>query len=337
MNASDLSQTPPIVIGAGPVGLYAAFQLGLRGFRPTVIDALPYVGGQCAALYPDAALHDAPGLPGIAAGDLAARLEEQLAPFDPLYVLGRRAASVWGSLDGGFNVETDTGETITGAAVIYAGGPGALRPRRIEAEGIERLGTGDLAYDPAARATGRKVAVVGDGPAAIDAALGAAADASAVTLVHAGPLRADAVRLSAIADAASARRLSVVAGEVARLDAPEGRLTRIDISGATGRQSRDVDLLLVQAGLELVEGGITGLGGVAAPQTGETGVKGVFIVGDAAGAAPGSAGRPPVIAAGFSEAVRAAEAVLARVAPDAARALPHTASSPTLRARLKVA
>ncbi|MEO0359936.1 MAG: NAD(P)-binding domain-containing protein, partial [Pseudomonadota bacterium] len=314
------------------------FQIGLRGFRPVLIDSLPYAGGQCAALYPDAAIHDAPGLPAVPAGELTARLRDQLEPFSPIYLFGRRAASVWGSVENGFSVETNTGETATGVAVIYAGGPGALRPRRIEAEGIESLGGGDLAYDPAAPAKGRRVAVVGDGPSAVDAALAASNDAAAVTLVHAAPLTARADRLSALDAAATRRRLQLVEGEVERLEAPGGRLSGVAIRSNEGVVRHDVDLLLVQAGLELVEGGITGLGPVADPTSGETATPGIFIVGDAAGEAPGGQGRPPVIAAGFSEAVRAAEGVAKRIAaPAAGRTLPHTASSPVLQARLKIA
>ncbi|MEM7524057.1 MAG: NAD(P)-binding protein, partial [Pseudomonadota bacterium] len=91
---------PPIVIGAGPVGLYAAFQLGLRGLRPVIIDALPYTGGQCASLYPELQIYDAPGFSAVEAATLTSQIRGQLAPFDPLFLLGRRATSVWGSLEG---------------------------------------------------------------------------------------------------------------------------------------------------------------------------------------------------------------------------------------------
>ncbi|MEX2518625.1 MAG: FAD-dependent oxidoreductase [Paracoccaceae bacterium] len=321
---------PVVVIGAGPIGLHTAFQLGLRGLRPAIVEALPQAGGQCAALYPDSEIHDAPGFSAIRAGDVAEKLNAQLAPFQPLRLLGRRATAVWGTLAGGFNVETNTGETITGAAVVFATGIGAMRPKRLAAEGLENIGVDDLSYDARAGAAGRRVAVIGDGAAAIDAALGAAEEAASVTLIHALPLRADAALLARLNDAAAAERVKIARGEVERLFAPSGRLSRVEISDGRGRSAHDVDLLLVQAGLELAPEGVTGLGPVANAATGETGTIGVFIVGDAL-AGPG---RPPVIGLGLSEAIRAADAVLARVAPGAARTLPHTASSPTLRARL---
>ena len=92
----DTSTVPVIVIGAGPVGLYAAFQLGLKGYRPVIVDALPFTGGQCAALYPESAIFDATAHREIAAGALVEDLKTQLHPFDPLYLTSRRVKSVWG-------------------------------------------------------------------------------------------------------------------------------------------------------------------------------------------------------------------------------------------------
>ena len=141
----DAPNTPVIVIGAGPVGLYAAFQIGLRGHRPVIIDALPHSGGQCAALYPEGMIYDAPAHVEISAGALVEDLEAQIKPFNPLILTSRRVKSIWGSLESGFNVETDTGETITGAAVIYAGGAGAMRPKPLVVEGVEAV-RGGVSY-----------------------------------------------------------------------------------------------------------------------------------------------------------------------------------------------
>lgn len=328
------TKTPIIIIGAGPVGLYAAFQVGMRGYAPVIIDSLSQMGGQCAALYPDQKIYDAPGFPAITATALVDQLSEQLEPLNPTILLNRQATSVWGSIEGGFNVETDTGETITGAAVIFAGGAGALRPKRVEAAGIETLGVGDMSFDGQSNnVTGRRVAVIGDGVNAIDAALDATDRASAVSLIHSAPLRAAPRLIDDLRAAATAKRLSVIEGEIDHVTAPDGRLSQISVRSKGETLTYDIDLLLVQAGLELVQSIVTGLGTVTNPSTGETTTEGIFITGDAT---PGE-GRPPVIAAGFSEAVRAAEAAAHRINPDAARTLPHSASSPTLRARLSVA
>ncbi len=330
----DTLNAPVIVIGAGPVGLYAAFQLGLNGHRPVIVDALPYTGGQCAALYPESVIFDAPAHREIAAGALVEGLKAQLTPFNPLYLTSRRVKSVWGSVENGFSVETDTGETITGGAVIYAGGAGALRPRPLSVEGADTV-RGDVSYIAAdgRSATGRRVAVIGEGQAAIDLALDVATRAKSVSLIHSTPLRADARRIGDLTKAAAARRLSVIHGDLSRVQGADGRLTHIEVSVNGAAVGHDVDLLLVQAGLEYAAETITGLGPIAEPSTGETTTPGVFIVGDAVP----SVSRPPVIAAGFSEAIRAAHAAHRRAAPNAPTTLPHTASSPALQARLNVA
>jgi len=328
------AKTPIIIIGAGPVGLYAAFQVGMRGYLPVIVDSLSQVGGQCAALYPDQTIYDAPGFPAITATALVDQLSEQLDQLNPTILLNRRATSIWGSIEGGFNVETDTGETITGAAVIFAGGAGALRPRRVEAAGVEALSSGDMSFDGQSQnVAGRRVAVIGDGANAIDAALDAADRASAVSLIHSAPLRAAPRLVDDLRAAATAKRLSVIEGEIDHVTAPNGRLSQITVRSNGATLAYDIDLLLVQAGLELMQSTVTGLGPVTDPSSGETSTKGVFVTGDATE----GEGRPPVIAVGFSEAVRAAEAAVRRIAPEGTRTLPHSASSPTLRARLRVA
>lgn len=330
----DALNSPVIVIGAGPVGLYAAFQIGLSGHRPIIIDALPSIGGQCAALYPDGVIYDAPAHREISASDLVADLQAQLSPFSPLILTSRRAKSVWGSLESGFSVETDTGETITGAAVIYAGGAGALRPRPLSVAGADAV-RGGISYQSAdaQTAAGKRVAVFGDGEAAIDLALNAATRAKSVSLIHSAPLRATRGRIDDLSRAAAARRLTVIHGDLSRLHAAEGRLSRIDVSVNGAAEAYDVDLLLVQAGLEYASETITGLSPIIDASSGETETPGVFIIGDATP----SSSRPPVIAAGFSEALRAARTAHRRIAPNAPATLPHTASSHALQTRLNVA
>ncbi|MEO1611198.1 MAG: NAD(P)/FAD-dependent oxidoreductase, partial [Pseudomonadota bacterium] len=208
---------PVIVIGAGPVGLYAAFQAGLRGMRPVIIDALPHIGGQCGALYPAREILDAPGFASIRADDLIARLRDQLAPFNPLYLTGRRAMSVWGALESGFSVETDTGETITGAGVIFAGGAGALQPRKLKAAGADALGAADLGYAQSSAPETGRIAVIGAGPSAVEAALTLASAAEETVLIHAEPLAASPDQLDALRGEADRKRLTLVEGEVSRI------------------------------------------------------------------------------------------------------------------------
>lgn len=301
-----------IIVGAGPVGLHAARLIGEKGHRPIIIDTLPFVGGRCAALYPDSVLYDVPNQRDVTAAALVNTLKTQLLPHDPICLTSRRVKSVWGSLQSGFNIETDTGETITGAAVIYAAGSGALRPCALAVNGADTV-TDGVSYLPSnpKTASGKRVAVLGDGDAAVHLALETAARAQSVALIHSAPLRAQPGRLDDLTRATTAKRLSVIEGDLARLHGADGRLAQIDVSINGANETYNVDLLLVQAGLEYAPNTITGLTDIANALTGETATPGVFIIGDAVP----STSRPPLISAGFLEAARAAEAIDRHIAP----------------------
>ncbi|NMG38548.1 FAD-dependent oxidoreductase [Chelativorans sp. ZYF759] len=116
-----------IIIGAGPAGLFASFQLGLFGFRSLLIDTLDRPGGQCAALYADKPVYDMPGFASIDAGDIAGRLLEQANAFSPAFRFRCKATSIQGQAGQGYAVATDTGDTLLGRMVVVAAGGGAFR------------------------------------------------------------------------------------------------------------------------------------------------------------------------------------------------------------------
>ena len=130
--------TDVAIIGAGPVGMFAAFELGMLKLRCVLIDALGEVGGQCTALYPEKPIYDIPAHPAIEAADLIAQLEKQIAPFSPGLLLGRRVERLEGSV-GGFVLGTDLGDVVTCKAVILAAGAGAFGPNRPPLEGISEF------------------------------------------------------------------------------------------------------------------------------------------------------------------------------------------------------
>jgi thioredoxin reductase (NADPH) len=128
-------QTDVVIIGAGPVGLFAIFECGMLKLRCHVIDALDAVGGQCIALYPEKPIYDIPGFPEIEAAALIDRLAEQAAPFDPIYHLGQQVVGLT-QADGGYLVETSTGTRVQCSAVIVAAGAGAFGPNRPPLDGL---------------------------------------------------------------------------------------------------------------------------------------------------------------------------------------------------------
>src|SRR6201999_1223234 len=122
-------ETDVAIVGAGPVGLFAAFELGMLKLRCVLIDALAETGGQCTALYPEKPIYDIPAHPAIEAGELIARLEHQIAPFAPARLLGRRVERLAG-VSGYFPLGTDQGDRVRARAVILPAGAGAFGPNR---------------------------------------------------------------------------------------------------------------------------------------------------------------------------------------------------------------
>jgi thioredoxin reductase len=171
------------IIGAGPVGLYGGYYAGFRGLSVAVVDALPQVGGQVAALYPEKAIYDIAGFPAVRGQDLVDGLARQAAPFDPHYVLGTEAQRLEPA-ERGWQVTTSDGRRIRAGAVIITGGVGAVSPRPLPC-GEEFLGRGLEYFVPRLSAfDGKDVVVIGGGDSAVDWALAAGERAASVTLVH---------------------------------------------------------------------------------------------------------------------------------------------------------
>src|ERR1700761_2877986 len=131
----EVFTTDVAIIGAGPVGLFSVFELGMLKISSVLIDALADIGGQCAALYPEKPIYDIPAHPAIEASELIGRLETQIAPFDAPRLLGRRVESLAGN-PGAFRLTTDRGDEIQAKAVISAAGAGAFGPNRPPLEGL---------------------------------------------------------------------------------------------------------------------------------------------------------------------------------------------------------
>lgn len=173
-----------VVVGAGPVGLYAAYCAGFRGLRAALVDSLPEPGGQVAALYPEKLIYDVAGFPGIKGRDLVDGLVAQASRFEPQWCLGQSAVRLGEDGAGRRVVTTSTGATISTTSVLIAGGIGTFTPRPLPV-GQEFVGRGVeyFASDPSASA-GQDVLVVGGGDSAVDWALALEPIAASVTLIH---------------------------------------------------------------------------------------------------------------------------------------------------------
>ncbi|MCU1690927.1 MAG: Ferredoxin--NADP reductase [Frankiales bacterium] len=191
-SAAEVVDVDVLIVGAGPTGLYGAYYAGFRGLSCAVVDALPQVGGQISALYPEKTIYDVAGLPAVRAKDLVSALVAQAAPFAPRHLLGEQAVSYADHGDG-IVVGTASGRKVHAKAVVVTGGIGTFTPRPLP-DGARWVGRG-LSYfvTDYEDYRGKDVVVVGGGDSAVDWALGLEAHTASVTLVH----RRDAFRAHA--------------------------------------------------------------------------------------------------------------------------------------------
>ena len=322
----DQIETDVAIIGAGPVGLFAAFECCMLKLRSILIDTLAEVGGQCAALYPEKPIYDIPAHPSIAAGHLISNLESQIEPFSIPRLLGRRVDHLSGAL-GGFMLGTDKGDTIRCKAVLLAAGAGAFGPTRPPLDGLHAFeDSGAVQYLVKRREDfrGRRVVIAGGGDSAVDWALSLKDVAQKVYVIHRRAKFRAAPETAAQLDAAAARgeielvipyQLHALHGEAGALEAVDA----IDLQGQVRRL--EADRLLPFFGLSMDLGPIAGWGldlqhmhVQVAPATCETSTPGVFAIGDVAT----YPGKLKLILQGFSEGAMAAHAIHPIVNPGTA-------------------
>lgn len=310
-------ETDVAIIGAGPVGLFAAFECGMLKQRACLLDAFGEVGGQCAALYPEKPIFDIPAHPAIAAGHLIANLEAQIAPFDVPRLLGRRVDRLMGQA-GGFELQTDRGDVVRCKAVMVAAGAGAFGPNRPPLAGLEAFeDSGAVQYFVKKRDdySGRRVVIAGGGDSAVDWALSLKDVAAKVYVVHRrAKFRAAPETASRLEAAAERGEIElVIPYQLHALHGSDGVLEAVEVALLSGETRRlEAERLLAFFGLSMDLGPISEWGldlqhshVQVAPATCETSTPGVFAIGDVA-CYPG---KLKLILQGFSEAAMAAHAI----------------------------
>jgi len=328
-------ETDALIIGAGPVGLFEVFQLGLLDIHAQVLDALPYPGGQCSTLYADKPIYDIPGLPICTGQELIDRLLEQIRPFQPDWHFRQTITTFACRDDGRFHLESSSGHTFLARTVFIAAGVGAFLPRRLNLPNIGNF-IGQQIFEGSLPAVGTlsrpeaqsKFVVIGGDSVAIEQSLEACARGGAVTLMHRRDhFTAPASLIDALAEARSRGQVQFVAGQATGLLNHEGHLTHLQFISPQGElHCQDLNYLVTCLGLSPRLGPLAHWGLdlhhkqlVVDPGSYQTRHPGLYAVGDI-NTYPG---KKKLILCGFHEATLAAH--------HAARYLhPHLPESPLL-------
>ena len=347
-------QTEALIIGAGPVGLFQAFQLGLQDIRCHVVDALPQVGGQCAELYADKPIYDIPGIPLCTGQELIDQLQTQIKPFAPQSHLQELVSELKATEDGHWHLQTDKGKQFKAATVFIAAGVGAFVQRGLNLQGFEAL-LGKNIFHKAPNASsfkGKHLLVLGDNDAALEACAlwrqGANAAAS-VTLVHrrdhfqATPQATEQMR-----EACIAKSMRFVAGQATALVQADGansgssnrHLSGLEILNAQGEtEVLPADAILLCLGISPKLGPLSEWGLamerkqlVVNTENFATQAQGIFAVGDI-NTYPG---KKKLILCGFHEATLAAFGAADLLHPERKTLLQYTTTSTHLHKLLGV-
>jgi thioredoxin reductase (NADPH) len=344
----EVIETDAVIIGAGPVGLFQVFELGLLEIKAHVIDSLAYPGGQPIELYPDKPIYDIPAIPVCTGKELTDALLKQIEPFGATFHLGQTVTVVDKQADGRFRVETSKGTRFLTKTIFIAGGVGAFEPRTLKVEGLSRFDGSQLFYrvkNPADFA-GKNLLIVGGGDSALDWTLNFTAEgpnkAESVILLH----RRDGFK-AAPASVAKMRELcdqyemQFIVGQVTGFDERDGKLTGAKVTGGDGvTRVVPTDAILVFFGLSPKLGPIADWGLeierkqlVVDTEKFSTNIPGIFAVGDI-NTYPG---KKKLILSGFHECALAAFAAAAIVFPEKGKIhLQYTTTSPKLHKVLGV-
>jgi len=335
--------TDVVIVGAGPVGLFQVFELGLLDLKAHVIDSMPQVGGQCIELYPDKPIYDIPAIPVCDARELVDRLMQQIKPFAPQFHLGQEVTDVTRNSDGRFLVRTSAGTEFDTAAVIIAGGVGSFRPRLLNVPGAAEIEGRQLHYkirDPALFA-GKDVIVAGAGDSALDWVLALYDKVNSLILVHRSrEFRAMAGKVRQMEQLCSEQKMQFLEGDITGLHLDGDRLRSVLVRTQSGLTTRvDTDHLVVLWGLHPKLGPIANWGlnldkNQIEVDTAKfaTSVPGIFAVGDI-NTYPG---KKKLILSGFHETALAAFGVREHLVPNEKVYLQYTTTSPIMHKRLGI-
>lgn len=335
--------TDVVVIGAGPVGLFAVFELGLLDLKCHLIDILDRPGGQCAELYPEKPIYDIPGFPVVTGQELTDNLMRQIEPFGPQFHFSRMVNSLEKQGDGTFRLVTDADETFIAKVVVVAAGGGSFQPKRPPVPGIEEFEGKSVFYSVRKMEDfrGQDIVIVGGGDSALDWTVNLQPLANTLTLVHRrDDFRAAPATVNEMRKLVEESKMNLMIGQIAGLEGEGGQLSHVKIKTGAGEADLPATRLMPFFGLTMKLGPVADWGLelndnliVVDTEKFETSVPGIFAIGDI----NHYPGKLKLILSGFHEAALMAQAAKKIVNPDEKVVFQYTTSSTKLQKKLGVA
>lgn len=337
-------KTDVLIVGAGPVGLFAVFELGLLDMKAHLVDILDKVGGQCAELYPEKPIYDIPGHPRVTAQGLVDALMEQIKPFHPTFHLNDMVETIERIGDPLFRVKTEAGKVFEAKVVVIAAGGGSFQPKRPPIPGIEAYENKSVFYAVRRMEAfrGKRLVIVGGGDSALDWTLNLQPIASHLTLVHRrSEFRAAPDSVNKMLALVEEKKIDFVLGQIANLEGENGILRAVAVKHNDGTTSTIAcDSMLPFFGLTMKIGPVANWGLkmegelIAVDTVGfETSVSGIFAIGDI-NTYPG---KLKLILCGFHEAALMAHKAYHYVFPGKRLVFQYTTASTSLQKKLGVA
>jgi thioredoxin reductase (NADPH) len=338
----DVIETDVVIVGAGPCGLFAVFELGLLDINCHVVDILDRPGGQCAELYPEKPIYDVPALPIVTGQELTDKLMDQIKPFGAEFHFSERIDALAREADGRFRLTSDVGQQFLSKVVVVAAGGGSFTPKRPPLDGIEAYEGTSVFYSvrKIESMRGRDVVIVGGGDSALDWTLNLQPVAKSLTLIHRrDDFRAAPHSVEKMRELVGDGKVRLAIGQVTKLNGDEGSLASVTVKTAAGEETIPCNALLPFFGLTMKLGPVANWGlnlheNLIPVDTErfETSEKGIFAIGDI----NWYPGKLKLILSGFHEAALMAQAAHKIVYPDKKLLFQYTTSSSSLQKKLGV-
>ncbi len=336
-------KTDVIIIGAGPVGLFAVFELGLLDMKAHLVDILDRPGGQCAELYPEKPIYDIPAFPVITGQELTDNLMAQIEPFKPTFHLQQMAEKLEKLDNGNWELTTDIGTVLEAPVIVIAAGGGSFMPKKPNIANLEDFEGTSVFYAvrQMKQFEGKNLLIAGGGDSALDWCLNLQPLAASTQLVHCrSEFRAAPDSVSKMRALVDENKMNFHVGDIKELHGTNGQLESVTVQ-PKGEDAFNVecDTLLAFYGLTMKLGPIANFGlnldkNLIPVDTEkfETNTKGIFSIGDI-NTYPG---KLKLILSGFHEGALMAQQAFRYVYPDKKLRFQYTTSSSSLQEKLGV-